>query len=306
MPLKVGLSVTDALLVPEPEVRRRLLDTAAAAGLDHITVGDHISFHGGTGFDGMVSATSILSTHDTLSVVIGVYLLGLRHPMLAARQIATLSQIAPGRLVLGAGVGGEDRSEVANSGVDPSTRGRRLDETLEVLRALLIGEEVNHAGEFFTLDRARILPPPQPAVPILIGGRGDSAIRRTARYGDGWLGIFCTPRRFAETRTAILDAAAQKDRTVNSFGVNVWCGLDTDSSVADRLVGEQMGALYQLPRDKFRHLAPAGTPEQVAEWLSSFVEAGADNITLVPVAASMESAIEHAASVRALLLAATR
>ena len=128
MSIRVGLSVTDALLVPKPADRRLLLDSAAEAGIDHITVGDHISFHGGTGFDGMVSATSVLSAHDTLSVIIGVYLLGLRHPMLAARQIATLSQIAPGRLVLGAGVGGEDRSEISNSGVDPSTRGRRLDE----------------------------------------------------------------------------------------------------------------------------------------------------------------------------------
>ena len=97
MSIRVGLSVTEGLLVPKPADRRLLLDAAAEAGLDHITVGDHISFHGGTGFDGMVSATSILSTHDTLSVIIGVYLLGLRHPMLAARQIATLSQIAPGR-----------------------------------------------------------------------------------------------------------------------------------------------------------------------------------------------------------------
>jgi alkanesulfonate monooxygenase SsuD/methylene tetrahydromethanopterin reductase-like flavin-dependent oxidoreductase (luciferase family) len=220
--IRVGLSVTDALLVPKPADRRLLLDSAAEAGLDHITVGDHISFHGGTGFDGMVSATTVLSSHDTLSVIIGVYLLGLRHPMLAARQIATLSQIAPGRLVVGAGVGGEDRSEISNSGVDPSTRGRRLDETLAVLRAVLTGEEVTHHGEFFTLDQARILPAPRPAVPILIGGRGESAIRRTARYGDGWLGIFCTPRRFSETRTAILDAAARESRAPDSFGRIVW------------------------------------------------------------------------------------
>ena len=75
----------------------------------------------------MMSATSVLSTHDTRSVIIGVYLLGLRHPMLAARQVATLSQIAPGRLILGA---------------------------LELLRALLTDEEVTHVGEYLHLDRA--------------------------------------------------------------------------------------------------------------------------------------------------------
>ena len=58
--------------------------------------------------------------------LVGVYLLGLRHPMLAARQLSTLAQVAPGRLTLGIGVAGEDRREVSNAGVDPGTRGRRL------------------------------------------------------------------------------------------------------------------------------------------------------------------------------------
>jgi alkanesulfonate monooxygenase SsuD/methylene tetrahydromethanopterin reductase-like flavin-dependent oxidoreductase (luciferase family) len=303
-PIRIGLSATDALLSPDPGARRQLLTAVAEAGLDHITVGDHISFHGGTGFDGMVSATSVLATHDTLSVVIGVYLLGLRHPMLAARQIASIAQFAPGRLVLGVGVGGEDRSEVSNSGVDPRTRGRRLDETLAVLRALLTGAEVTHHGEFFTLERARILPPPDPAVPIIIGGRGDAAIARTAKYGDGWLGIFCTPRRFEQTRTAILEAAARQHRTPHTFGINVWCGLDDDPATAERLLDERMRALYQLPREKFRHLAPAGTPEQVAEWLAAFIAAGADTITLVPVAKSPQAAAEHTATVCTLLLGA--
>src|ERR1039457_6961349 len=76
----------------------------------------------------------------------GVYLLALRHPLLTARQLASISQLAPGRLVLGAGVGGEDRSEVSNSGVAPASRGRRLDECLQVLRALASGDAVDHQG----------------------------------------------------------------------------------------------------------------------------------------------------------------
>jgi alkanesulfonate monooxygenase SsuD/methylene tetrahydromethanopterin reductase-like flavin-dependent oxidoreductase (luciferase family) len=90
-----------------------------------VCVGDHVSFHDGTGFDGLTAATAALSGSDRLPVLVGVYLLALRHPLLTARQLASISQLAPGRLVLGAGVGGEDRSEVSNSGVDPATRGRR-------------------------------------------------------------------------------------------------------------------------------------------------------------------------------------
>src|ERR1700722_2728984 len=106
---KVGISVHDSLMVADSGRRRHILDLVSDAGIAHVCVGDHISFHGGTGFDGLVAATSVLCTHDTLPVVVGIYLLGLRHPMLAARQLASISQLAPGRLVLGVGVAGEDR-----------------------------------------------------------------------------------------------------------------------------------------------------------------------------------------------------
>jgi alkanesulfonate monooxygenase SsuD/methylene tetrahydromethanopterin reductase-like flavin-dependent oxidoreductase (luciferase family) len=201
--------------------------------MDHVCVAGHISFHGGTGFDGLISATSVLSSHDELSVIVGVYQPGLQHPMLAARQLASISQIAPGRLVLGVGVGGEDRSEVSNSGVDPATRGRRLDESLKLMRVLATGEPVDHDGEFFKLEAASILPAPSPRVPIVIGGKGDVAVRRTAEYGDGWLGIFCSARRFAQTRHEIAEAAKARGRDVPRwYGVNVWCGLDPDEGRA--------------------------------------------------------------------------
>jgi alkanesulfonate monooxygenase SsuD/methylene tetrahydromethanopterin reductase-like flavin-dependent oxidoreductase (luciferase family) len=300
--LRVGLSVHDSILGPDPLRRRRLLDRIAAAGLDHVGVGDHISFHGGAGFDGLVSATAVVSSHDRLAVQLGVYLLGLRHPMLAARQLATLSELAPGRLVLGVGVGGEDRDEISNSGVDPVTRGRRLDETLEVVRALLDGEQVTHRGEFFQLERARILPAPVPAIPIIIGGKADAAITRAATYGDGWLGVFCSARRFADTRERICEAADALGRAPRWFGLSVWCGLDADAVRAESLVGEKMSELYRLPRERFRNVAPAGTPAQVAQWLRPFADAGAETITLTVAASSVEAATDLAAEVRELLI----
>jgi alkanesulfonate monooxygenase SsuD/methylene tetrahydromethanopterin reductase-like flavin-dependent oxidoreductase (luciferase family) len=285
-----------------PKQRARLLRHTADVGLDHVTVGDHISFHGGTGFDGIVSATSVLATCDDLSVLIGVYLLGLRHPMLAARQLASLSEMAPRRLVLGVGVGGDDRNEIFNSGVDPAIRGRRLDEALALVRQLLTGEEVTHEGEFFSLKGARILPTPTEPIPIVIGGKGHVAVRRTAALGDGWLGIFCSARQFAETRGQILDATRDLGRPAPTwFGINIWCGLDADVSAARRMLGERMQELYKIPYDKFQHVAPAGDPAMVAEWLGAFIDAGADHITLVPVADSLDAGIDHVAAVRELL-----
>jgi alkanesulfonate monooxygenase SsuD/methylene tetrahydromethanopterin reductase-like flavin-dependent oxidoreductase (luciferase family) len=253
----------------------------------------------------MITASTLLASHDALPVLIGVYLLGLRHPMLAARQLSTLAQTAPGRLTLGVGVAGEDRSEVSNTGVDPASRGRRLDEALPLVRRLMAGEEVTFSGEFFRLDAARILPSPQPPVPIVIGGKGDAAVRRTAELGDGWLGMFCSARRFAETRQRILQAAADRGRPAPPwFGVSVWCGLDSDADQARDLVAAKLERLYRLPYEKFQPLAPAGTPKQVAEFLYPYVESGAGHVTLIPAGRSIEAEIDAAAEVSELLRAA--
>jgi alkanesulfonate monooxygenase SsuD/methylene tetrahydromethanopterin reductase-like flavin-dependent oxidoreductase (luciferase family) len=299
--LEVGVALNDELLIADGAKRRGILNHIAEAGLAHVTVGDHISFHGGAGFDGMVAATSILAGHDSLRAVLGVYQLALRHPMVAARQVATLSQIAPGRLVLGAGVGGEDRGEVANAGIDPATRGRRLDESLGVLRRLADGEPIDHEGEFFRLRDARILPAPAPRVPIVIGGSGDVAVRRTAEHGDGWMGIFCSARRFGATAGKIRAAAAERGREVSWFGLSMWVGLGRDDRTARRLLGERMQSLYNLPPEKFRHLTAAGTPAMVAAALQPYVDAGARHLTLVVAAESVHDGIAMAGEVRSLL-----
>src|SRR5499426_4817929 len=125
-------------MVAGPLARRReLLERARRAGLDHVFVADHVSFHTGFGMDGLVRAASLAALEPELAVHVGVYLLALRHPVPVARQIATLCESAPGRLVLGVGVGGEDRHEVEVCGVDPATRGRRTDEALTVVRGAL-------------------------------------------------------------------------------------------------------------------------------------------------------------------------
>jgi alkanesulfonate monooxygenase SsuD/methylene tetrahydromethanopterin reductase-like flavin-dependent oxidoreductase (luciferase family) len=95
-------------------------------------------------------------------VYVALYLLPLRHPVLVARQLATIAQLAPGRLTLGVGIGGEDPHELEICGVDPRTRGRRMDESLQILRGLGKGTPVTFDGEFFSLDEALILPAPSP------------------------------------------------------------------------------------------------------------------------------------------------
>ena len=197
--------------------RRALLARVADAGLDHVFVADHVSFHTGFGMDGIVQAATLAAPASArLAVQIGVYLLALRHPVLVARQLATLCESAPGRLVLGVGVGGEDRHEIEICGVDPATRGRRTDEIARGAARAAHGAAVLAPLRVLRVRRRRASGRrPIPPVPIVVGGRSDAALRRAARHGDGWLGVWCSPARYAQVLARIdAEAAAAGRRDV--------------------------------------------------------------------------------------------
>jgi alkanesulfonate monooxygenase SsuD/methylene tetrahydromethanopterin reductase-like flavin-dependent oxidoreductase (luciferase family) len=238
-----------------------------------------------------------------LPIHTGVYLLPLRHPVTVARQLASLALLAPGRIQFGVGIGGEDRHEVAVCGVAPRTRGRRMDECLHVVRGLLRGERVTFDGEFVQIDDALIRPTPSVPIPIVIGGRSDAALRRTARLGDGWLGFANSPERFASAVKLIEEEALTSGRVGMEWqhGMVVWCGLSNDRSAARRVLAEEMEALYKLPFERFVRYTPFGTPEEVAEQLAPYLEAGCPSFSVIPVSPTLHEAIAATAEVRRLL-----
>ena len=128
----------------------------------------------------------------TTSIRLGtnVYLLGLRHPFVAARAIQTLDWVSNGRAEIGVGAGWL-RSVWTATGLDPRTRGRRLDEAIGICQRLWTEETIEHRGEFFEFGPVRFEPKPtqKPHPPIHVGGESDAALRRAARVGNGWLGL---------------------------------------------------------------------------------------------------------------------
>ena len=274
-----------------------------ATGIDRLFVGDHVTFRGGAGFDGLVNAAALAVATQRATVQTAVYLLPLRHPVPVARQVASLAALAPGRLVFGVGLGGEDPAELRACGVEPTTRGRRMDEALAVLRPLLAGTEVTMDGTFFRLDQVRISPAPEPPVPIVIGGRSDAALRRVARHGDGWLGLWVSPARFADAAGLIGKYAAADGRTVAEWqhGMHVWCGLGASAGAARRELSAVMEAFYRVPFGKFERYCPCGTPEEIAASLQPYVDAGCRSFNLIPVADNEQAAIDGADAVRTAL-----
>jgi alkanesulfonate monooxygenase SsuD/methylene tetrahydromethanopterin reductase-like flavin-dependent oxidoreductase (luciferase family) len=301
--VRVGLFPPVAPLDTGPEHLQATLARTAAADVDHLCVGDHVSFFVGAGSDGFISAASMLAAQSTLPVYVGLYLLPLRHPVPVARQLATISQLAPGRLKLGVGIGGEDPHEIEICGADPTTRGRRMDECLQILRGLADGTPFSFEGSFFSVQAALILPAPSPPIPLVVGGRSDAAVRRAARLGDGWLGIWVSPRRFAAVRDQIALEAAGAGRGDADFdhALNVWCGFGATREAAREPLAAQMQAFYQMPFEPFERHSPYGTPEQIAEFLRPYVEAGCSTFNVIPCAADPEGAVAAVAEVRSLL-----
>jgi probable F420-dependent oxidoreductase len=129
---------------------------------------------------------SMAAATERLRFCTAVHILPLHHPLSVAKIAATVAVLSGGRVVLGVGAGWM-KEEYDAFGIDFHTRGRRLDECLEVLARVWSGEMVEHHGEFFAFDRLVLKPAPPERIPIWVGGNSPGALRRAARIGDGWL-----------------------------------------------------------------------------------------------------------------------
>ena len=302
MTLRVGISCPFDFWTLGPEAQRARLAQIADAGIDHIFTADHVSFFGGAGMDAMVHLAALGGMEPRLDLRAGVYLLALRHPMVAARKIASLAQAAPGRLTVGVGVGGEDRHEIEVCEIDPRTRGRRTDASLALVRALLAGETVDGDGEFYHFTEGRIRPVPNPVVPFLVGGRSDAALDRTGRLADGWVATWCSARRFAEGVTRIGEQAEAAGRDVTwDHTIQTWVGVGATTEEAATHVGSRMQDFYKLDFSRFERYTPVGRGLQIAEFLAPFVEAGATTLSLTPCGPDPLAEMEAVAEVKRIL-----
>lgn len=206
--MRVGV----ALGMLSPRVFADVTTTADAAGYSTAWLPEHLVFpidmsgspHPGEDTPPVPPATPVFDVFAMLSFLAGkterirlgtnVYLLALRHPFVAARAILTLDAISQGRADVGIGAGWL-RNEWQAAGLDPATRGKRLDEALAVCKKLWTQETIEHHGEFYDFEPVMFEPKPtqSPHPPILIGGESNAALRRAASAGDGWIGMFHTP-----------------------------------------------------------------------------------------------------------------
>ena len=295
MELKFGLATPSNLWSLDWDERRAVVGNIVESGFDHIFMADHVSFRNGSGTDGFVEVAALSQLDPRVGVMISIYLLPLRHPLPVARQLASMARIAPGRMIFGVGIGGEDRHEIEICGVDPKRRGIRANECLEIIRGLLNGDAVSFSGVEFNISDAVIRPTPKKSIPIIVGGRSDAALTRAAKYSEGWIGVWCSSERFRNAIN-IVDAEAEeygRSEVDWCHGYQPWVGLDTkDSKKAFESVKRGMENFYRIPFEKFERYTPSGTPTEVAEKLAPYVEAGCKVFNLKVCSQDAEEEVE--------------
>jgi probable F420-dependent oxidoreductase len=269
-------------------------------GFESGWVGDHLQFYPPL-LDSLTALAGAATVTERLVLGVGVLLLPMRHPVWTAKQVASIAALAPDRFLLGVGVGGENPREWEAAGVPVAERGRRLDESLQIVRALLRGEAVDHPGPLLPTRAPVLEPAPANPVPLVVGGRSEGALRRAARVADGWLGVWMSAKRLAETRTQLHAYCAEHGRPPCTVVQMVFVHVTDDVAAGEAEAFAFAQGQYGPAAEALGRWTVVGDAAAVADRLAELRAAGADGFVVVPAAQDILGHYHRLAKVRALL-----
>jgi probable F420-dependent oxidoreductase len=195
-----------------PEALEAILGRGEALGFSSVMIADHIVFptridskypytvsgafpgHGDA-LEQLTLMAFVAAKTKALRLVSSVMILPHRNPVVTAKMLATIDVLSNGRLTVGAGVGWMREEFRALATADFDRRGAVSDEYLRIFKTLWTQNPASFSGEFYRFDSIRCLPHPaqRPHPPIWIGGHSKAALRRAARFGDGWHPVGANP-----------------------------------------------------------------------------------------------------------------
>ncbi len=261
---------------------------AESLGYDSLWVSDHVVIpweirsrypYNATGDFPLSPSTDFLEPLAVMALVAGitsrirlgtsVLVLPHRHPVLTAKMLATVDHLAPGRVILGAGVGWM-REEIELLGVPYAQRGAWSDEAIRVMRACWREERVTFKGRFFSFEALGCRPQPAAGtIPIWIGGHTERALQRVATLGDGWHAAFPTPAALAHGLADLKTACARAGRDPATLTISARVGVaarkTSDELVAELRALRDLGVAHVILESRMRDLAEmTSTYERVA------------------------------------------
>jgi probable F420-dependent oxidoreductase len=253
-----------------------------ALGYDSLWASDHVVIpysiqsrypYGDTGRFPLPPDANFLEPLTTLGLVAGVtervklgttiLVLPHRHPVLAAKSLATLDHLSGGRVILGAGVGWM-REEIELLGTPFDRRGAWSDEAIRIMRACWKDARTRHRGEFFAFEDVGVFPKPvRGDIPIWIGGHTPRALKRVVALADGWHAAFPSADALQHGIALLRQECERQGRRFSDLAITVRAGLSIrpTPSGADRK-------------------AMQGSPEQIVTDLERYRELGVGSVLL--------------------------
>lgn len=310
MPATFGLAVENFTSAQKTPKIDELLTTARRAeqlGFASLWVWDHLFLGSRQPFPQLEALTTlaVLAGHtSTIELGTGVLVLPIRDPALLAKTAATIQAVSNGRLRLGVAAGWYER-EFAATGTPFATRGKIFERNLEICMKLWTEVDVTGTWDDLSFRRVRMLPLPQPRPQVLIGGYVDRVLKRVATLGDGWLTYFYTAEAFSESWNKIRRFAEDAGRDpVGLHSLNqlpICIGSSREQAMAQ--IGPWLASYFDTPEwsSATPDSAICGTPDDCAEQIAAHLEAGVQEICLVPHAYDPEQVERFAAEVRPLL-----
>lgn len=260
------------------------------AGLDWISAWDHLYEappQGGTIDHFEAVATLAALACDTENARLGclVFYVGYRNPGLLARAAVTIDHLSGGRFELGLG-GGWHEPEAEAFGYDFPGVGTRLDmlgEATDLIRSLLSEERTDYSGEHYRAVNASLLPGPvSGSMPIWIGGRGEKrTLRMAAQKADGWNAAYVSAEEFGRLNGVLDDWCEKEGRDPGQVERSVNLAFELVADKSDMAKAEAaFNAEWGPMADRVRAGALTGTPDQAAEQIQAYADAGASLVNI--------------------------
>jgi alkanesulfonate monooxygenase SsuD/methylene tetrahydromethanopterin reductase-like flavin-dependent oxidoreductase (luciferase family) len=288
------LPTREQVLVDRPDVRS-LLEIGRAAerlGFDSLWAGDSLLAR--PRLEPLALLSALAGQTESVTLGTAVLVAALRHPLLLAHQVATLDQIAEGRVILGLGAGfpyPATEAEFAAVGVPFTERVGRLLESVEICRLLWRSQDagtdgaVTFDGRYTHLhDVTLSIKPHRPGGPPLwLAGEGERGLDHAGRVYDGWLPYSPTPALYAERWAQVQAAAGDADRRdMPTPALYVTAALDDDRERANATLDEYAQRYYGFPLEVMGQLQAfyGGDIDGCVDWLASYLAAGARHVVV--------------------------
>ena len=293
---------TEGLMYPIPfaKVRDniRLSEKAEEFGFDSVWGNDHIStqhyvrdeFPAPPNYYApLITLAAIAENTRKIRVATALLVVPFRHPVIIAKELATLDQLTNGRIIIGVGIGAYREEFEAMTGEKSKqvNRGNYLDECLEILHKIFNEDVVNHRGTYFDIQSLQSYPKPiQKPFPFYIGGNSPQGRERTARFGTGWLPAALTPQEIKKAVDEIQGYCEKYGRDYKGIDIAPQMAVSIGKTQEEAIAKFKKSQLYNhfesLKKSTFKDQDTGliaernliGSPEQILSKIDEFTKAG--------------------------------